>query len=103
MDNIVQWSSGSSLFVQATNNKWYSDGCSVGVIKEGKLVGVVDLLDIATKDAYKFLAKKGDADYGKHKKDFAIMFDINHVNDDGLVELEVSGEIPKSEKGLDSI
>ena len=69
-ENIVAWSPNSDIFIQTTCWKWYSDRCCVGMLKESKLAGVIDLLDIATRRAYGFLASRKDNAFKKHGRDF---------------------------------
>jgi hypothetical protein len=102
----VVWSPDSGIFVQVIHWKWFSY-CRAGRISmETKLTGVVDLQNEAENFAYKFLADKKDAAFLKHHRDFAITIESRQwgdgspdslkVDNGGLIELKLSGEIPKS-------
>ena len=95
-ENMVAWSPNSVLFLQATQWKWYSDACSVGMLQDDKLLGIADLLDVATKRAYAFLASHKNRAFKKHGNGFSIIVDDLQAMDDGRIEVGLSGEIPKS-------
>jgi len=94
-EDMVAWSPNSTVFIQATCWKWYSDTCRAGLLADGKLMGTIDLLHTATNRAYEFLASHKDPAFKKHGREFAITIDPAIAHDDGTVELDVDGEIPK--------
>ena len=93
----VTWSQSSNIFIQCTEWKWYTDACRVGLIENGRLAGCIDLLENAKANAYGFLKQRNDSSYRKHGEDFSILVSGVDAIDNGMVRLNVLGQIPKSD------
>lgn len=96
-ERAVAWSADSTAFLQTTRWKWCTDAFRAGLIKNGRLVGTVDLLNPATKRAYAYLAVHKNAAFSKYVHEIALTIDSIEVNNEGVIQCNVSGEVPKSD------
>jgi hypothetical protein len=100
---FVSWSLDSATFVQLTTDKWNYVACYAGRLATGpKLVGPVNVGKEAERSAFAFLAIHKNATYRKHGRQISIAISVSELTNDGVISLDVSGQVPKSFESDDS-
>ena len=90
----VIWAPDSKSFVEITSDKWNYDTCRAGRIANGpKLLGTVDLGKYAEKVADSFRIG-----HKLRKERGSIAIGIIEVTNDGIIDLEVTGQVSGGER-----